>query len=416
MKCPFVARWWPILAVTAVLCAQQGAVAQTPEQYAAAIAKGHTLFYKTLNTYTEEASVTYTFRGKVQGMDLSQRSQSTILRFAYIRGKGFALESTDTALFVSGDSLTIYRPIQSQYQVRKIKSEPTLDDLLQAVDPAFRPAFRKIRWYPPLVGIFAKGDKPQSLVPEITKWEAVTRRTLGTREVWHVRARAGGDGKASEGIPLQMWFDATTCQLVKVEADLAPMLKAKSADPVEATVSLTVETSNRNQAIDESRLRFRPAEGDRKVEQFDLAEPTLIGKPIPNVAGTTLNGDRLSLESLRGKVVLLDFWTTWCAPCLAYLPDVEKLSAEFEGDLVVIGVNADNADQSKQVREILTAKKIHFTQVADPQGTVRKAFRVGGFPSYVLIDRQGIVRDVFPAHSPLSRLRSRIQEQVTAGK
>jgi len=412
MKYPFVGRWWPILVVTAVLCAQQGGVAQT----VAAIAKGHTLFYKTLNTYTEQATLTYTFRGKVQGMDLSQRSQSTILRFAYIRGKGFALESTDTALFVSADSLVLYRPLQSQYQVRKIKSEPTLDDLLQVVDPAFRPAFRKIRWYPPLVGIFAKGDKPQSLAPEITKWEAVTPGTLGTREVWHVRARAGGDGKANQGIPLQMWFDAATCQLVKAEVDVAPMLKAQSVDPVEATVTLTVETSSRNQAIDEARLRFRPAEGDRKVEQFDFAEPTLIGKRIPNVAGTTFKGDKLSLESLRGKVVLLDFWSTWCAPCLAYLPHVEKLSTEFEGDLVVIGVNADNADQSKQVREILAAKKIHFTQLADPQGTLRKAFRVGGFPSYVLIDRQGIVRDIFPAHSPLSRLRIRIQEQVAAEK
>ena len=412
MKRPFVGRWWPILAITAAVCAQEGVVAQTPEQYAAAIAKGHTLFYKTLNTYTEEASVTYTFRGKVQGMDLSQRNHSAILRFAFVRGKGFALESSDTALFVSGDSLTLYRPIQSQYQVRKIKSEPTLDDLLQAVDPAFR----KIRWYAPLVGIFGKGDKPQSLVPEITKWEAVTPGTLGTREVWHVRARAGGDGKASEGIPLQMWFDAATCQLVKAEADLAPMLKAQSGDPVEATVALTVQASSCNQAIDESRLRFRPAEGDRKVEQFDFAQPALIGSRIPNVAGTTFKGDKLPLESLRGKVVLLDFWTTWCAPCLAYLPHVEKLSAEFEGDLVVIGVNADNADQSKQVQEILDAKKIHFTQLADPKGTLRKAFRVGGFPTYVLIDRQGIVRDIFPAHSPLSRLRIRIQEQVAAEK
>jgi thiol-disulfide isomerase/thioredoxin len=412
MKGLIVGRWWLILAVAAVVCAQQGAVAQTPEQYAAAIAKGHTLFYKSLNTYTEEATVTYTFRGKVQGMDLSQRNHSTILRFAFVRGKGFALESSDTALFVSADSLTLYRPLQSQYQVRKIKSEPTLDDLLQAVDPVFR----KIRWYPPLVGIFAKGDSPQSLVPEITRWESVAPGTLGTREVWHVRARAGGDGKANQGIPLQMWFDAATCQLVKAEADLSPMLKAQSVDPVEATVTLTVETSSRNQAIDESRLRFRPAEGDRKVEQFDFAEPTFIGKRIPNVAGTTFKGDKLSLESLRGKVVLLDFWTTWCAPCLAYLPHVEKLSAEFEGDLVVIGVNADNADQSKQVREILAAKKIRFTQLADPEGHLCRAFRVGGFPSYVLIDRQGIVRDIFPGRSSVADLRSRIQEHVAAGK
>jgi hypothetical protein len=164
MKCAPVVRWWAILAVTAAVCAQEGVVAQTPEQHAVAIAKGHTLFYKSLNTYTEEATLTYTFRGKAQGIDLSQRNHSTVLRCAFVRGKGFALESSDTALFVSADSLTLYRPLQSQYQVRKVKSEATLDDILQAVDPLFR----KIRWYPPLVGIFAKGDSPQSLVPEIT--------------------------------------------------------------------------------------------------------------------------------------------------------------------------------------------------------------------------------------------------------
>jgi cytochrome c biogenesis protein CcmG/thiol:disulfide interchange protein DsbE len=411
MKGLTVGRWWPVFAMSVVLCAQQHAVAQTPEQYAAAIAKGHTLFYRTLNTYTEEATLTYTFRGKVQGMDLSRRNHSSILRCAFVRGKGFALESSDTALFVSADSLTLYRPLQSQYQVRKIKSEPTLDDFLQAVDPVFR----KIRWYPPLIGIFAKGDSPQSLVPEITRWESVARETLGTREVWHVRARAGA-GHGNEALPLQMWFDAATCQLVKAEADLAPMLKATSGDPVEATITFTVETSTRNQPVDESRLCFRPAESDRRVEHFDFADATPIGSRIPNVAGTTFKGDKLSLESLRGKVVLLDFWTTWCAPCLAHLPHVEKLGAEFGDDLVVVGVNADNSDESSRVQEVLAAKKIHFTQLADSQGIWRKVFRVGGFPSYVLIDRQGIVRDIFPAHSPLSDLRMRIQEQVAAGK
>jgi thiol-disulfide isomerase/thioredoxin len=266
------------------------------------------------------------------------------------------------------------------------------------------------------VGIFAKGDKPQSLVPEITKWESVTRETLADRDIWAVRARAGGDGKANEGMPLQMRFDAATCQLLKVEADLTPMLKALSKDPIEGTVALTVLKSGCNQALDESRLQFKPAADDRKVGQFDFTEPTLIGKRIPNVVGTTLNGDRFALESHRGKVVLLDFWTTWCAPCIANLPHVQKLSTEFEGDLVVIGVNANNADMRKQVEEIVAAKEIRFAQVTDPDGKVSKPFRVSSYPRYVLLDRQGTVRSTFSGGKSMAELRSSIQELVAATK
>ena len=220
-----------------------------------------------------------------------------------------------------------------------------------------------------------------------------------------------------------MWLDANTFQVLRIELDLSSMLEAQASKlpnaspkkhdtPIKATVTWSVIKSDHNQPVEESRIHFAPAEGDRKVDRFRPAIPALIGKPAPQIKGTSLTGDPFSLESLAGKVVLLDFWTTWCAPCVAQLPQIQALSTEFKKDIVIVGINADTADKIDQVRRVIGQHGITFPQLMDVHGEVRKRYGVCGFPILVLIDRKGIVRDISP-HMPT--LRDRIQELLKAG-
>lgn len=100
-----------------------------------------------------------------------------------------------------------------------------------------------------------------------------------------------------------------------------------------------------------------------------------------------------SAESLRGRVLLIDFWASWCPPCRRLMPFLNGLQANYSDQgLSVIAVNVDEvrADAEGFLRRV----SISYPNVYDPQGECPARFGVRGMPSTFLIDRHGIVRDV----------------------
>jgi thiol-disulfide isomerase/thioredoxin len=119
--------------------------------------------------------------------------------------------------------------------------------------------------------------------------------------------------------------------------------------------------------------------------------PDLTGDTFaPNFTLRDLDGNALSLSGLRGRVVLLDFWATWCGPCRMQMPHLEKLHREFGGrGLVVIGINV--AEPQDLVRRFLDANRFTFTALLDPNGVVAGRYRAHFIPTTVFIDAQGKV-------------------------
>ena len=142
------------------------------------------------------------------------------------------------------------------------------------------------------------------------------------------------------------------------------------------------------------------------------------GEPAPAFAARSLNGDgTVSLGSYRGKVVYLDFWASWCAPCQAALPALEELRKEFPADqFAVIAVNVDQ-DPAKALR-LLEKHKIGYPSAADPEGRLPETFKLKTMPTSYLIDREGVVRLVHPGFrsSDVEELRKKIQTLVEAKK
>ncbi|MES9968701.1 MAG: TlpA disulfide reductase family protein [Candidatus Thiodiazotropha sp.] len=121
---------------------------------------------------------------------------------------------------------------------------------------------------------------------------------------------------------------------------------------------------------------------------FSSALPA--GEGYPQAPDFTLQGREMSvsLNDYRGKVVLLDFWASWCVPCRASFPWMNRIQSRYKQQgLVVIAVNLDK--DRKMADSFLSKTKAEFTLVFDPKGEVASEYGLQGMPASFLIDGQG---------------------------
>jgi peroxiredoxin len=109
-----------------------------------------------------------------------------------------------------------------------------------------------------------------------------------------------------------------------------------------------------------------------------------------NFALKNLNGNVVHLEDYRGKVIFLNFWTTWCPACLVEMPSMEKLYREFKNkDFVILAV--DMQEDSETVRKFKERFKLSFPILLDEDGFVATYYGVRGIPATYFIDRAGYI-------------------------
>lgn len=114
---------------------------------------------------------------------------------------------------------------------------------------------------------------------------------------------------------------------------------------------------------------------------------TDLGK-APDFSAATLDGRTLSLQSLHGRVVLLEFWATWCAPCIATMPSMHGLERRFSGrPFVLLGVSLDQ--DPDLWRKFVAKNQMTWPQYLDRSHELQAKFHVQGPPAYILIDRDG---------------------------
>jgi peroxiredoxin/Tfp pilus assembly protein PilF len=152
----------------------------------------------------------------------------------------------------------------------------------------------------------------------------------------------------------------------------------------------------------------RDAEGAAELKEFVRLAPTasnveearkMIDNPrrarepfAPDFSLTTADGEYISLDELKGKVVLLDFWGTWCGPCVESVPGLRDLNKRFtkESSFVMISVSSDG-DEDKW-KDFIVKEKMVWVQYLDRDRKVQRAFRVDRFPTYILLDHEGVIR------------------------
>lgn len=125
----------------------------------------------------------------------------------------------------------------------------------------------------------------------------------------------------------------------------------------------------------------------------DVAEKVEVGAPAPAYATVALNGDSVSLASLRGKVVLFNIWATWCHPCRAEIPELRALHEKYkERGLELVGVSVDADGTDDAIKGFMDEFKMTYPVWRDPDERVSTTFLAIGVPATYLIDRDGILR------------------------
>jgi len=125
---------------------------------------------------------------------------------------------------------------------------------------------------------------------------------------------------------------------------------------------------------DELRARLEKVQGEQAPE-IELAD--------------WIHSEARTLADLKGKIVVLDFWATWCGPCIASIPKNNELAEKYKDQVVFIGVcHPRGAEKMKQTVE---DKGIEYPVAVDTDGKAAEAYQVNGFPDYYIIDREGKV-------------------------
>jgi len=120
------------------------------------------------------------------------------------------------------------------------------------------------------------------------------------------------------------------------------------------------------------------------------------GPPV-DLTLRSLDGETLSLSSLRGKVVVVDAWATWCGPCLRALPSMERLAGVMPEDIVVVGLSVDH--DKKALSTFLADRPLPYF-VAHADARASQAFRSHALPTVFFLDREGVIRETLVGTHP----------------
>ena len=127
-----------------------------------------------------------------------------------------------------------------------------------------------------------------------------------------------------------------------------------------------------------------------RAQHFAEKPELSMAKMAPAFTVTSLDGKSFNLDAMNGRVVLIDFWATWCGPCRKELPHVKKIAKDFAGQpLVIISVSWDS-DEAKW-KDFIAKNEMTWVQYRDADHSLSKRFDIEAIPHYFTIDADGIL-------------------------
>jgi len=138
----------------------------------------------------------------------------------------------------------------------------------------------------------------------------------------------------------------------------------------------------------------------------------------PDFSGTTLTGEKLSLSQLRGKPELMNVWASWCTPCRAEMPAMERVYRDFRSmGFEILAVNATSQDDQAKAMAYAQEQDLTFPILLDTDGEISNRYRVNSLPTSFFINAQGVIHEVVIG-GPMSEalLRIRIQQLLEQAK
>jgi thiol-disulfide isomerase/thioredoxin len=203
------------------------------------------------------------------------------------------------------------------------------------------------------------------------------------------------DANAVRGEALMSFANGDKKKLASAEEAFRDALKDDVANPVfklkVGIVLLKQEKDEEGKAALKSYLATSPDEATAATVRRWIDDPRRVRLSFaPDFTVTTLQGQTLKLSELAGKVVIVDFWASWCGPCRRTVPEIKELISKYGDKLVVISISADR-DEAKW-KGYVAEKNMTWHQYRDADEHVLKAYNIQSFPTLFLVDQEGIIR------------------------
>src|SRR5258706_943590 len=355
-------------------------------------------------------------------MSKPRRSRIVVVILVLISMAGFSLRSAIVARAADEQQKGKTRPADQVIAELKTTGNQ-LKDVLESSDVLLDPQKRQEiapKVIPPMKKLVALFDELASVEPTAKgSAMAAQRQLLGMLAVMGdndsmatLQKRANGKESAQWKATLLLvrWWQANkdADAQAKILDELEALAKANSKD--EQLAPIVAMFSEQASANDELRDRAEKivlndlksqAAADMAVGIQSAAKLRAVnGKPL-TIEGTTIDGSKFSSADWKGKVVLVDFWATWCPQCREELPHVKKAYADYHKDgLEILGISSDRSEAD--LKTFLTANPdMSWPQLFDPAAAAKKSWHpladsygLPGIPTMFLIDRKGVVRSV----------------------
>lgn len=342
--------------------------------------------YRELKSLKLEGTITGQF-------DVLGRQRTETSRFisAYLAPGVFrhAIEG-DVEVGSTGEKLYAYTRRSHAYMTADVPDErPTVDKL-----PA--PLAAVLSFQNPSLTFAVSGDPMLELTENVQSLTRAADVSIGDRPhpTLHL-VLAGGD-------ELDLSFDPETNLLRRAVFDLRKsMEKGGAVEVKQATVTIDYTDIDTSAALSAEQFAWSPPLSARDAEQARAAEQEMLaafqkleGQPAPDFTLPTLDGKQVALSELRGSVVLLDFWATWCGPCVASMPKLEQTHKDNAATgLKVFAINVGE-DQAK-VQPFVDEHKLTMPILLDTESAVAGKYGADkAIPFQVLIGRDGVVRKI----------------------
>lgn len=142
----------------------------------------------------------------------------------------------------------------------------------------------------------------------------------------------------------------------------------------------------------------------------DISAPR-TGFQAPGFSLDSSSGEIISLSEQNDKIILVNFWASWCPPCRAEMPAIQQVYQDYKDDgLVVLGINATNQDDITAVKSFVAENQLSFPILFDRDGEVSRQYNLHALPTSYFIDQDGIIQDVVVG-GPMAEalLRTRVE-------
>ena len=317
-----------------------------------------------------------------------------------------------TGIFNDGESVTVVMSPRAYIQ---------LPDVLSIQDAAISLPVPMGPYPEPILSLSLAGVDPAiSLFGGMASVELIGEEKLrGETPSSHVR------GVQKDGVSWDLWISVEEDRRpLRLVINLTEMLKSSGQVSVPDDFSFQLRADflgwQMNGNVDETLFRYTPPEAAKKYESLDeyyeslagvVAEHPLLGQPAPPLVGKDLNKNEVRSEDLAGKVVILDFWATWCKPCIAAVPVIDEVAGRFrEQDVVYYAVNT--GEDRDLVSGFVKEQGWDVPVLIDSAETIADAFKADAIPQTVLIGKNGIIESIHIGFAGTEALQQRLTDEL----